>query len=91
MIRSACLVGLLAIATSSGVGCSDASPGISVNIAGQFRRSNGGAMRCSSQMLSRTRMRERNESSTASIATMKTTMTVSHSSVAPLWLDRTRS
>ena len=42
MIRSACLVGLLAIATSSGVGCSDASPGISVNIAGQFRRSNGG-------------------------------------------------
>ena len=42
MIRACCLAGLLAVATTAGTGCSDASPGISVNLAGQFRRSNGG-------------------------------------------------
>ena len=40
-MRTSCLLCLLTIGTVAGSGCSDASPGISVSIAGQFRRSNG--------------------------------------------------
>jgi hypothetical protein len=38
-LSTACLLALTVLAGSA---CSDASPGISVSIAGQFRRSNGG-------------------------------------------------
>ena len=42
MTRGLATSGLLALLVFGGVACSDASPGISVAIAGQFRRSNGG-------------------------------------------------
>ena len=41
LLRTTTLACLSALTTLTGVGCSDASPGISVSIAGQFRRSNG--------------------------------------------------
>ena len=41
MLRTLGTACLLAATTLAGSGCSDSSPGISVSVAGQFRRSNG--------------------------------------------------